>query len=75
MTIRDRMALTIAATPYPSARRREAVALWHVGLTPPSFHALVLRLLEDPVAEREMPAEVRRLRRLRDRRAAARRTG
>ena len=73
MTIRERMALSLAARPFPSAQRREAEALWQVGLRPTPYHALVLRLLERADCEREMPVEVHRLRRLRDRRAAARR--
>lgn len=66
------MALELAARPFPSARARENEAYWQVGLTPPSYHALVLRLVDTEDAEREMPAEVHRLRRLRGKRAAAR---
>lgn len=75
MTIRERMALALAAQSFPSARARENEAYWQIGLTPPSYHAMVLRVLDREDAEREMPAEVHRLRRLREKRAAARSGG
>lgn len=72
MTDHDRLALMLAARPYRHPARREADALDRLSLTPTRFWALVGRLLDDPDAEREMPAEVRRLRRLRDARRMAR---
>lgn len=75
MTIRERMALELAARRYRYPARREADALELVGLTPTRFWATVDRVLDDPDAESAMPADVRRLRRLRDRRAEARRAG
>lgn len=55
----DRAVLELAVTPYryPAVRETHATT---------RFWARVNALLEDPVAEREMAAEVRRLRRLRD---------
>ena len=68
----DRLTLTLAATPYRYPARREADALDQLGLTPTRFWARVHRLLDDPVAEAAMPAEVHRLRRLREARRRVR---
>lgn len=75
MGVRDWMCLDLAAAPYRYPARREADALELVGLTPTRFWAAVGRALDDPEAERVMPVEVRRLRRLRDGRRAVRRVG
>lgn len=72
VTDADRIALTLAAAPYRYPARREADALEQLGLSPTRFWARVHRLLDDPAAEAEMPAEVRRLRRIRDARRNAR---
>lgn len=75
LTIRERMALELAATPYRYPAVREARALDELGLTAPSYWLLVDRLLDRPDALEEMPAAVARLRRVRDARAKARRAG
>lgn len=67
-----RLALILAATPYRYPARREADALDQLNLTPTRFWALVHRLLDDPAAEEAMPAEIHRLRRLREARSRAR---
>lgn len=66
MTIREHMALQLAATPYRHPARREADALELTGWTPTTFWAAVGRALDDPQALREMPSDVLRLRRLRE---------
>lgn len=72
MTEHDRIALTLAATPYRYAAVRETHAREQLGLTATRYWALVNRLLDDPEAEAAMPVEVRQLRRLRDARRTAR---
>lgn len=66
MTVREHMALRLAATPYAHPAVRETHALELVSLTPTSFWAMIGRVLDDPEAERLYPTDVRRLRRLRD---------
>lgn len=66
MTVREHMALRLAATTYAHPAVRETHALELVGLTPTSFWAMVNRILDDPESERTYPTDVRRLRRLRD---------
>lgn len=73
MTEIERTALTLAATPYRYPGRREADVMEQLGWTATRFWAVVGGLLEREDCEREMAREVRRLRRLRDARAAARR--
>jgi hypothetical protein len=72
LTVRETMALTLADTPYRYPGAREARALDHLGLTPTRFYALVNRLIDEPRAEAWDARVVRRLRRLRERRAEAR---
>ena len=69
----ERLALELAATPYRYPAIREARALDELGLTPTSYWLLVGTLLDRPDALEEMPAAVARLRRVREKRAAARR--
>lgn len=69
----ERLALELAATPYRYPAIRETRALDELGLTPTSYWLLVDTLLDRPDALKEMPAAVARLRRVRDKRAAARR--
>jgi hypothetical protein len=66
VTVREHMALRLAATSYRSPGRRLDDALELVSLTPTAFWAMVGRALNDPEAERLYPTDVRRLRRLRD---------
>lgn len=72
MTVRERMALTLAATPYRYPAMRERRALEDLGMSPTRFAQVVGALLDRADAEAEMPREVRRLRRLREARARAR---
>lgn len=73
LTVRDHMVLHLATTPYRYPARREADALHQLGLTPTRFHAAVNRLLDHPDALAAYPADVHRLRRLRDARRRQRR--
>ncbi len=66
------MTLTLAATPYRHPARKVTAMRELVGYSEPRFWQVVGRLLDDPAAEAALPAEVRRLRRLRDRRRASR---
>lgn len=75
LTDDERAALTLAATPYRYPAVREARALDELGLTPTAYWHLVDTLLDRPDALKAMPSAVRRLRRLREARAAARRAG
>ena len=75
LTDRERHALTLAATPYRYPAVRDAQALEQLGLSPTGFWLLVDGLLDRPDALKAMPSAVRRLRRLREARAAARRAG
>lgn len=72
---RDHMVIWLATTPYRYEGRREADALDRLGLTPTRFWAAVNRLTDSPVAEREYPAQIRRLRRVRAARQAVRTRG
>lgn len=74
MSVREHMALRLAAATYRYPARREEDALHLVGLRPTPFWALVHRLLDRADVEAAYPREVARLRRLRDARAAARRS-
>lgn len=75
LTNRERLALELAATPYRYPAVREARALDELGLTPTSYWYFVDTLLDRPDALEAMPDAVRRLKRLRAARAAARRAG
>lgn len=75
LTNRERLALELAATPHRYPAFREARALDELGLTPTSYWHLVDTLLDRADALAAMPAAVRRLRSLREARAAARRAG
>lgn len=72
LTVRDHMALTLATTPYRYPGARAADMLELCGYSETRFWARVNHLLDQPAAEVERPAEVRRLRRLRERRQRAR---
>lgn len=72
MTVRDHMTIRLAATPYRYPAARETDARHELGMSPVAFHRHVNALLDDPDALAAMPSEVGRLRRLRDRRRAAR---
>ena len=73
LPIRDHMTLRLAATPYKFPAAREADALELLGYRPAIFWRRVNHLLDQPAAVVVMPVEVGRLRRLRERRAGARR--
>lgn len=70
--VRDHQCLTIATRHYPHHGMRVDAMHELAGLTPTRFWARINRLLADPDAERERPTEIRRLRRILERRAAAR---
>lgn len=72
MTIRDHMTIQLAATRYAHAGIKTGDALWRLGYTEARFAQVVGGLLERADVEVEYPREVRRLRRLRDGRRAAR---
>jgi hypothetical protein len=72
LSTRDHMVITIAATPYRYQGAREADALELTGYSAWRFLQRVNWLLDQAEAERERPVEVRRLRRVRERRQAAR---
>lgn len=66
------MTLQIAGATYRYPAQREEDYARHVGHTPARAWQIVGALLDRADAEAEMPAVVRRLRRIRERRAAAR---
>lgn len=72
LSVREAMTLTIAAATYrhPGHRDNDYTAL--VGMTPARAAQVIGALLDRADAEAEMPQVVRRLRRIRERRAAAR---
>ena len=72
LTIREHMALTLAATPYRYAAIRETHAREQLGMDAVRFWQVVGGLLERVDAEAERPVEVRRLRRVAQRRRVAR---
>lgn len=73
LTVREHQALTIAGRRYAHPGRRVTDMLEQAGYTEPTFWHIVDGLLDRGDALAEMPAEVGRLRRLREARAAARR--
>ena len=72
MTVREHMAITLAATPYRYPGRRDEDALHTLGMTPPRFWQVVDALLDRPDVEAAHPQIVARLKRLQERRRAAR---
>lgn len=72
MTIREHMTLTIAATPYRYLGAKEADLREMTGWTPARAWQVVDALLDRGDAVVVMPAEVNRLRRLREARRRAR---
>nr|WP_258562474.1 DUF3263 domain-containing protein [Nocardioides sp. MAH-18] len=66
VTDHERTALTLAAIHYRHPAVRETHAMEQLGLTPTRYWALVDHLLDRPDALAKMPAEVHRLRRVRD---------
>lgn len=66
LTVRDRMTLRLATTPFKYAAARDSRARDELGYSPTRFHQRVAWLIDQPDAEREFPSEVRRLRRLRE---------
>lgn len=74
LTIRERMALDIAARHYTASGRRHNAIVDELNMTPTRHAQVVTALLDRADAEAEMPTVVRRLRRVRDARARARRS-
>ena len=72
MSPRDHMTLRLATARYRYPGARESDARDQLGLSPTLFWRHVNALLDDPEALAAMPAEVHRLRRLRDARRRAR---
>lgn len=70
----ERAVIELAAASFRYPAVREARALEELGLTPTKFWALVHHLIDRPDVVAAMPVETARLRRLRDRRRAVRRT-
>lgn len=66
------MTIALAATHYRYEARRETDALEQLDYTTTRFWQRVNYLIDQPAAQAVMPMEVSRLRRLRDRRSAAR---
>lgn len=73
LSVRDHMALRLAAATYRYPAARESAAYDQLGMSAPIFWRRVNALLDRPEALAAYPVEVNRLRRLRDRRRAARR--
>lgn len=73
MTVREHATIRLAARVYRYAGRREADALHELGYSPARYAQVVNALLDRVDVEARYPMEVRRLRRVRERRAAARR--
>lgn len=72
MTVREHMALRLAATPYKHPAIRATHARELLGYNEIQLWAVVTSLLERADAEASHPVEVRRLRRISQRRAEAR---
>lgn len=72
LSTRERMVLTIAGATYRYPAQREEDYTHIVGMNPVRASQVVLALLDRADAEAEMPAVVRRLRRLREARARVR---
>lgn len=72
LSVRDLMALRLAAAPYKYPGARETDVREQLGMSAVIFFRHVDRLLDDPEALAAMPVEVNRLRRIRDRRRRAR---
>lgn len=64
--------LALAARQYRHAGSRERAARAELGLSPTRFYQVLNALLDDPAALAHDPVLVNRLRRLRERHAAAR---
>lgn len=74
MSVRESMALQLAATRYAHAGAKSGDALWELGYTEARFAQVVLGLIERADVEAAYPREVRRLRRLRNARREMRRS-
>lgn len=72
LSVRDHMTLAAEAQRWRHAGLKEAWVREHTGRSLTLHHAAVNALLDRPDAEAAYPALVRRLRRLRDARRAAR---
>ncbi len=72
LTIRESMALELAAQRFKFEGARETRVLDELGMTITRFHQVVGALLDRPDAWAAYPVDVARLRRLRDQRRAAR---
>lgn len=74
-TVREHMALRLAGATYMHAGARDHAIVTRLGYTPPRFWQVVNALIDRADVEAEYPQVVRRLRRLRDRRAGVRSGG
>lgn len=72
ISVRDHMAIRLAAAHYRHPGRRDADVHHELGMSPVLFWRHVNALLDRPNALAAHPLEVRRLIRLRDRRRQAR---
>lgn len=72
LTAHERAALDFAGRTYRRDGNREAAILRELGLTPTRYAQVVNGLLDRPEAWAHAPGTVKRLRRLRDQRRAAR---
>lgn len=66
LSVRDHMAIRLAASHYKFPGARESDVFEQLGMTATRFWQHVHALLESPEALAAYPLEVRRLRRLRD---------
>lgn len=73
MTVREMAAIRLAATHYAHPGAKTADAMWLLGMNEVRFAQVVGALIERGDVEAAYPAQVRRLRRLRDGRRALRR--
>jgi hypothetical protein len=72
ISIRDRMTLVLADSPFASPGRKVSAMHWQLGYSETVFWSRVNHLIDTPEAEAAMPAQVRRLKALREARRAAR---
>lgn len=74
MTVRDMMILDFERIHWKYAGAKEAAIRWQLGMSATRYYQRLNALLDNPEALAYNPALVNRLRRVRDLRAAARRS-
>ena len=72
LTVRESMAITLAARRYKHGGAKDSDILDQLGMTPTRFWQYVNALLDRPDVLAAYPSEVKRLQRLRDQRRRAR---